>query len=211
MHERNTRTLDPADYRRRSSAAPSGATGQAAAAVCGRGVGGDCRRDHFHLVGHLLLRRHNPRASPLPPLSPRHVQTRRSGWSRRPVGRPAGGVRTVAARLPRRTGWPRHGSSAFRWTWWSGRPVRRSDRSGWSRPVADDRLSGSRPVAAPLAVRDSVPISSLFLDWFHKRRMLNYVPVGSCDVKLKASEADSHSRVGVPIRTSSDLKSNQPN
>ena len=42
--------------------------------------------------------------------------------------------------------------------------------------------------------------------------MLNCVPVGSCDVKLKASEADSHSRVGVPIRTSSDLKKpNQPN
>ena len=156
-HERNTRTPDPADLRRRGSAAPAGATGQATQALRGRGVGGDCRRDHFHLVGHLLLRRHNPRA-PLPPLSPRHVQTRWSGWSRWPVGRPAGGVRTVAAWLPWRTGWPRRGTSAFRWTWWSGRPVRWSDRSGWSRPVADDRLSGSRPVAAPLAARNSAPV-----------------------------------------------------
>ncbi len=98
--------------------------------------------------------------------------------------------------------------SVDRWTWWSGWPVRWSGRSGWPRPVADDRLSGSQPVATPLAARNCAP--HLFLDCFQKRGMLNCVPLGWCDVKLKASEADSHSRVGVHIRTFSDLKLDQP-
>jgi hypothetical protein len=96
-------------------------------------MGGDCRRDDFHLVGRILFRRHNLRApQPLPPLPPRHVPTRRSGW--RPVG-PAD-VWTVAARLPWRAGW-------------SGRPI---GWSGRSRSAADDRRSASQQSgAAPLA------------------------------------------------------------
>ena len=148
-HERNTRTLAPAGLRRPSSATAA-AAGQAAQAVRGRSVGCDRRRDHIHLVGRILFRRDHLRTQPLPPPSPRDVQARRSvgpGWP----GWAADGVRTVAARLPRRTWW----TPAFpRRSRWSGWPNRWAGWSRWPRPVADDRRSESQQsVAAPLGTR----------------------------------------------------------
>jgi hypothetical protein len=132
-HERNTRTVNPADFRRHSPTATATAsgTGKVAPALRGRSVGGDCRRDRIHRVDPILCRLRALRASPLassPPSPPRHVPAR---------GRPAAGARRLAVQIPRRTPSPGHGPRFPRfprrpgWTGWSGWPGCRSD---WSRP-----------------------------------------------------------------------------
>ena len=161
-HERDTRTLDPADFRRSCTPAPAAAPGaaEAAEALRGRGVGDHRRGDRLHHL-HRVLRRCR-RLQVLPPLppSPRpDVRTRRrprqSRTGQRAVGpgirprRAVGprGTRVDRAHAPRRSG--------------RARRAGRRPRSERARPAADDRRQpGPRYAGTPSIIIGAQGFSS---------------------------------------------------
>ncbi len=138
-HDRDTRTVSPAGPRHRGSAAT--ATGEAAAALHRRRVGGHRCGDRLHFVGRVLLRRTGLRTSlPLPP-SPRH-----DVLPRRP--------RTVAVRRARRPRnvavrtWRPGGDRSHVPGWWSGC----SDRAQPDAQRSSPQHTNATPVAAGCSV-----------------------------------------------------------